>query len=54
LDNVVDLTYRKLADEDLLPAVKAWTLIQYDRIRKRQLAILGQALADAEKLEAVT
>jgi hypothetical protein len=44
-----DNVYQNLANEELLPAVKAWTLIQYESIRRKELAWLRRALADAEK-----
>ena len=44
-----DRFYQSLAESDGLPQVKAWALIQYERIRKKQLALLRKALADAKK-----
>jgi len=47
-----DRVYQRLAESDRLPEIKAWTLIQYNRIRRKELAWLRRALADAEKVQA--
>ncbi len=44
-----DRFYQSLAEPDGMSPVTAWALIHYERIRKKQLACLREALADAEK-----
>jgi hypothetical protein len=47
-----DVFYQSLDEPGKMSPVTAWALIQYERIRRKELAWLRRALADARKEQA--